>query len=281
MSIQRASVKRAVGAVSLAASLVAVGAGCETKSFIDPSEMGRYEKTPKVIPILDKLVIGVEANEVLFASARDVTDADLQANAADYKIGPGDLLQITIQDLAGQGLQQVESKLVSESGKVSLPYLGQISVTGQTEAEAEASIVKAYADAQILPRAIISVAVANSQNRIYTVSGAANAAGPFALPRADYRLLDALANAHGVTSELGIDYIYIIRRKDGAATAPMQTPMKPGTPSADPLAPQSRATPPAGPGDRDDAGDAGRRAQVRRRGADAGQRAGQSDEQGH
>ena len=242
------SIQRAVAAVSVAASLVAVGTGCETKSFIDPSEMGRYEKTPKVVPILDKLVIGVEANEVLFPTARDVTDADLQSTAVDYKIGPGDLLQITIQDLAGQGLQQVESKLVSESGKVSLPYLGQVSVTGQTEAEAEAAIVKAYADAQILPRAIISVAVAQSQNRIYTVSGAANAGGPYALTRADFRLLDALAAARGVTSEQGIDYIYVIRRKSPGEAAPASTPpAQPGSPDADPLAPasapQSRATP--------------------------------------
>ena len=242
------SIQRAVASASLLAVVAALGTGCETKSFLDPSENGRYEKTPKVVPILDKLVVGTETDDVLFPSAREVTDDDLKATATDYRIGPGDLLQISIQDLAGQGLQQVESKQVSESGKISLPYLGQISAAGQTEAELQDTIVKAYADAQILPRAIIGVAVASSQNRIYTITGAVNQQGPYPIPRADFRLLDALASARDVTSQLGIDYIYIVRRKPTAGgnaspSMPAQSTPSQSSPSVDPLAPQSRAMP--------------------------------------
>lgn len=230
MNLQRAAAAALV-------SLVAIGTGCETKSWLDPSEMGRYEMTPQVVPILDKLVIGVEKDEAQFVGAREVTEEDLKIVEADYRVGPSDLIQITIQDLAGNGLQQVETKRVSESGKISLPYLGQLSVAGQTEAEIEDTIVRAYADAQILPRAIVSVAVVDSQNRIFTVSGAINQQGPYPLTRSDLRLSEALAMARGPTSELGIDYIYVIRRKPAEATE--TAPVAPGAPGVDPLAPQS------------------------------------------
>ena len=236
------SVQRAVAAVSLAAALVAVGAGCETKSFLDPSEVGRYEKTPKAVPILDKLVIGVEADEVQFPNAREVNNDDLKVTATDYRVGPGDLIQVTIQDLSSTGLQQLETKQVSESGKISLPYISQLPVTGLTEPEIEAAVIKAYADAQILTNATVSVAVVSSQNKQYTISGSINLPAAYPLPRADYRLLDALANAHGVTSEQGIDWIYVIRRKDEATTGNGSTTAPAAQPLVDPLAPQSRTS---------------------------------------
>ncbi len=218
-------------------SLVAIGTGCETKSWMDPSEVGRYQMTPQVVPILDKLVVGVEKDEAQFVGARDVSEDDLKEVQSDYHVGAGDLLQITIQDLAGNGLQQIEQKRVSESGKISLPYLGQISVSGQTEAEIEDTVVRAYADAQILPRAIVSVAVTQSQNKLYTISGAVNQAGAYPLDRSNLRLNEALAGARGVTSELGIDYIYVVRKKAPSSTE--TAPTQPGTPGVDPLAPQS------------------------------------------
>lgn len=232
MNLQRAAAATLV-------SLLAIGTGCETRSFIDPSEMGRYQMTPTVVPILDKLVVGIEKDESQFVGAREVTEDDLKVVESDYRVGAADLLQISIQDLAGNGLQQVEQKRVSESGKISLPYLGQISVIGQTEAEIEETIIRAYADAQILPRAIVSVAVVDSQNRIFTISGAISQQGPYPLTRSDVRLSEAIAMGRGPTSELGIDYIYVIRRKapDNTATPPID----PGTPGVDPLAPQSRS----------------------------------------
>lgn len=241
------NVHRAAAAVTFSL-IAAVGAGCETKSFLDPSEMGRYDKTPLVVPILDKLVVGVEGDDAQFVTARDVTDEDLKVARTDYTVGANDLLSVTIQDLAGAGLQQVEQKRVSESGNISLPYLGQVNVAGQTEAEIEATIIKAYADAQILPKAVIGVAVVESQNRIYTVSGSVTRGGTFTLMRGDMRVLEAINFAGGATSELGIESIYVIRQKRTPRSTDGTTPATPGaeptTPAGnDPLAPQGRATP--------------------------------------
>lgn len=44
---------------SLALSMIALAglAGCEVDSFIDPSVLGRWEKTPTVVPILDRVAV--------------------------------------------------------------------------------------------------------------------------------------------------------------------------------------------------------------------------------
>ena len=232
---RRSSMLAAAGALVV----TAIGTGCETKSWLDPSEVGRYQKTPLVVPILDKLVVGVEAEELRYSSAREVTADDLVITNRDYRVGPNDLIQYSIQDLNGAGTSQTDNKRVSESGKISLPYLGQNSVTGMTEAEVEEAIVKAYAEAQILPKAIVSVSVVESQNRMYTISGAVSQQGQYPLLRGDLRLLDAIANARGALTETGIEYIYIVRHKSGATSGTTTPAAAPGTPGKDPLAPTS------------------------------------------
>ena len=246
MKLQRVrSLRQAAATAAVGITFCALGTGCETKSFVDPSEVGRYQKTPLVVPILDKLVIGVEAEELKFAGARDVTADDLVVVSRDYRVGPNDAIQFNIQDLVGAGTTTQDVKRVSESGKISLPYLGQISVVGMTEAEMEDAIVRAYADAQILPKAIVSVAVVESQNRLYTITGAITNGGSYPLQRGDLRLLEAVSNARGASSETGIEYIYIIRKKQTAATDPSTPGVEPGAPGTDPLAPQSLRKQPA------------------------------------
>jgi protein involved in polysaccharide export with SLBB domain len=114
-----------------------------------------------------------------------------------------------------------------------------------TESEVEDAIVRAYAEAQILPKAIVSVSVVESQNRIYSISGAVSTPGAYPLQRGDLRLLEAVANARGATSETGVDYVYIIRHKhDGSGNNNTTAPAgEPGTPGRDPLAPQGAITP--------------------------------------
>jgi polysaccharide biosynthesis/export protein len=245
MKLQRVrSLRQAAAAAAVGITFCALGTGCETKSFVDPSEVGRYQKTPLVVPILDKLVIGVEAEELQFAGARDVTADDLVVTSRDYRVGPNDAIQFSIQDLVGAGTLTQDVKRVSESGKISLPYIGQLSVVGMTEAEMEDAIVRAYAEAQILPKAIVSVAVTESQNRLYTITGAITNGGSYPLMRGDLRLLEAISNARGASSETGIDYVYIIRHKQASATSPTTPSVEPGAPGTDPLAPQGRLNQP-------------------------------------
>jgi polysaccharide export outer membrane protein len=233
--------------VGLPLSILALSTGCETKSFLDPAQVGRWEQSPVVKPILDNLNIdAVEESDPQFANARDITEADQSEEAADYAISPNDSLSISISDLLAPGTESVRTIRVSQRGEISLPLLpSPISVKGKTEQQIERAIADAYRDAQVIQNAQVTVSVLEARGRTYTVSGAVNAEGLYQIFDTDFRLLDALVSARGESNPVGIDTIYIIRKvkneEAGSTTAPAAPAPAPG--GADPLAPQSRGTP--------------------------------------
>jgi protein involved in polysaccharide export with SLBB domain len=137
---------------------------------------------------------------------------------------------------------------VSETGKISLPLIGQIQAEGLTEAQLEVAIQQAYADANLIAKAQVSVTVLEARNRTFSIHGAVAAEGQYAIINSDFRLLDALVLARGVTQPL-TQYINIYRHKSadaaaqgaaGATTGPSMAPTS--APSNDMLAPHSEAT---------------------------------------
>jgi protein involved in polysaccharide export with SLBB domain len=87
-------------------------------------------------------------------------DRHERAAAASVAPGPvaaGDVLRVSIWEIAGPGVETVRTLHVSAAGEVGLPLLGQTKLAGLTEAAAEAAVVKAYADARMVQQAIVSV----------------------------------------------------------------------------------------------------------------------------
>src|SRR5438045_5893167 len=61
-----------------AVAMLAIGnGGCETKSFLDPSELVVAKKGTLLVPILDRLNTGVEEPNEQFGNASDPTPQDL------------------------------------------------------------------------------------------------------------------------------------------------------------------------------------------------------------
>ena len=249
-----------------AASVTVVGAfslltGCETNSFLDPGQVGRWQKTPLVVPILDNLNLGVEEDATQFGTARDVQQSDLTETASDYLISPNDSLSVSITDLVAPGSESTKTLRVSQTGKISLPLLPQpVQAAGLSEQQLERSIADAYKDAQVITNAQVTVSVIEARGRTYSVLGAVNGPGLYAIYDADFRLLDALVTARDVTQAVGVDTIYVIRHKktgeNNAAgttgtgetgtgtTGGTVAPATPASrPAVDPLAPQSNAAP--------------------------------------
>ena len=236
------AVRFAAGGVLALASV-----GCETKSFLDPAQVGRFEKDPLTVPIMDTLGLGTDELDAQFVGARDVTAEDLVESKVDYLIGPNDTIQVTISDLVGPGTETTKTLRVSASGKVSLPSLtSPVTASGLSEQQLEVAIKQAYADAQIITSSTISVAVVEARGRTYNILGAIGGPGPYAIYDADFRLMNAIATARDVTSAVGIDWVYVVRKKDasktgtaggmGSTTAPATQPT-----GADPLAPTGMA----------------------------------------
>lgn len=117
------------------------------------------------------------------------------ALAADYQIGPGDVLNITVfehPDLA------VKSR-VGPEGKVNVPLAGAVAVANLTEREAEATIAKALRQGNFVSDPQISVLVEQYQSRMVSVLGYVNRPGRFPMDR-QFTLVDAVALAAGVAS---------------------------------------------------------------------------------
>jgi polysaccharide export outer membrane protein len=223
--------------------------GCEINDFINPGEPQIRPKDSKnlVVPILSTLDRSVEEPDSAYAQAEDVTPADLVPLISDYRIGKNDVVSVSIFDLMGEGTGEVPKVVrVSETGQISLPFIGPVKAEGLTEHELEDAVAKAYEDANLIKKARVTATVAEARARTFSMMGNVGSEGEFELPRPDYRMLDAMVVGHAPNASQGVDYAYVIR-KISSETPPEpeeQTPnnepaSQPVTPPGDLLTPPS------------------------------------------
>lgn len=248
--ISRFAAPRMLAAVLFSSLVLPYSVGCYEKedaplgrSWFDPTELGRYPENTLVVPIVKNLDAVAEGPDKTFVNARDVTSDDLVYTAVDSVIVPNDIIQVTITGLFGPGIESVRpAQKVSSSGKISLPYINQVKVAGLTEAQAEEAIRAAYRDSGMMADAPVTVTTLQSQGQTFSINGAVARPGRYLIETEDFRIMNALVVSGNVTSELGIDYIYVIRNKSSnpspAQPAPNAQPAPvPG--ANDPLSPGS------------------------------------------
>ncbi len=197
--------------------------GCGNK-FWDPTQVGRFRPTPAVNVILDSLGVAEETPST-FAGAEEPRPGDVLAYETDYTFGPGDVVRISIFELLQLGVPFTNDYIVTETGKISIPEVGVVEALGMTEAQLEDEI-KQILSPSILKTPSVTVTLMNSQKRTFTISGnGVPRPSRYSIPRYDFRLLDALATAGGI-SQFNISYIFISRQITGAESI------------AEPVAPQ-------------------------------------------
>ncbi len=189
--------------------------GCEVDSYFDPSVVGRWEHTPTVTPILERLSAIEDVGDG-FVEFSDVSAEDLIPEAAAYRIGSGDLLEVTIEGFINQGVREGYAARVDAQGGIEITQLPKIQVNGLTSAQASERITLAIDQAGIARDALVQVRVAEQRQLAYNVFGSVVAAGPYLLPQPDFRLLEALTTAGGFNESS--KYIYVIRQ------VPLSTP---------------------------------------------------------
>jgi polysaccharide export outer membrane protein len=240
--LQSRVAKRAASA-SLLALCAGMAGGCgilDIKSFGDPSEMFTDTKKPLQKPILSSLSSidpSIDDPDTEFFNATDVTEKDRLVIPQDYKIGKGDQLTISVNDLMGLGVETTKQTRVTESGNISMNLLGQIHAEGLTEDELQRAIADGYKDKQIIPNAQVTVTVVEARARTFSALGAVNNPGEYAILKADFKLLDALVLTRDVLPTT--TYLYIIRQISEDPGPAMTKPMTPMTPqSAPPVLPE-------------------------------------------
>lgn len=231
--------KRAAG-LATGAALVGMLAGCQADSFLDPSVTGRWEQTPTVMPILDRLsVIEDETGELVQTSP--ISAQDLIPEPDQYRFGPGDSVEVRIRDYFTVGVEEPFQRVIDSRGNIELPRLPQIRAQGKTSADLQAAVEDAIRGQRINDRPIVSVTAQGQRKQTFSVLGAARTPGSYFIPSPDYRLLEGITAAGG--ADENIPYVYVIRQVSltdeaaGVLPPPEPTPPKPGLPRVSPVAP--------------------------------------------
>ena len=134
--------------------------------------------------------------------------------AYEYKIGPRDLLELTVI-----GFEDVNKRYrVSEEGKINLPYLGDVEVEGLTRGELEKKLVQLLQEKNYMQTPQVSILIVEFQSKRVYVLGAVGTTGPFEL-LGRLTLLKLLSQAGGLTAEAGNEIIITRQLPDGNKTS--------------------------------------------------------------
>jgi len=140
----------------------------------------------------------------LFSQKRDT---------ADYRIGPKDLLDISVF-----GLDELTKTVrVSEDGKISLPLVGEVEVEGITKTELEKKLGQLLEE-KYLQNPQVTVFISEYQSKRVSVLGAVRNPGPYEL-LGRRTLLQVISQAGGITNESGKEIIVIREVEDGVSTS--------------------------------------------------------------
>ncbi len=182
--------------------------GC-ADDILDPTDIGRYRPVPVINVILDSLGVADEPDPA-YAGAEAPGPDDLIDYERDYVFGVGDVVRISIYELRREGIPFIYDYIVTESGRISIPDVGQIRAAGLTEVKLEEEI-KDILSPGILKDPFVTVLLLRSEKRIFSIYGqGVGRSGRFPIPRYTFRLTDAVALA-GDVGQFNVTYIYISR----------------------------------------------------------------------
>jgi polysaccharide biosynthesis/export protein len=132
------------------------------------------------------------------------------SSSADYRIGPDDLLQVTIYNIPEADARLTPRTVglrVSQQGIIVVPLLGEVAAMGMTTGELERELAKRYE--KYIRNPHIGVLITEYRQRV-SVMGAVQKAGVFELngPRT---VIDMLALAGGVSDKAG-NQVHVYRQ---------------------------------------------------------------------
>lgn len=156
--------------------------------------------------------IELKAGDIVTVSAGDFSEqADkIGANAkftdTGYKVGVGDILDISI--LQPERLNTTLT--VSPDGAITFPYIGNVAVKDKTLARIQSSIQTNLAN--FMQNPVVTVSLKESKNRLFYVYGEVNRPGYFPLQE-NLTVLRAISMAGGFTKYGSANKVYVLRKK--------------------------------------------------------------------
>jgi len=151
-----------------------------------------------------------EINKALSAASQQSSGA-----SRDYRLGPDDLVQITIYNIPEQEARitpRTVTLRVSQDGMIVLPLIGSMEVRGKTTADLERDLNQRYT--KFIRNPQVGVLITEFRQRV-SVMGAVQRPGVFELTGLK-TVVDALALAGGVTEKAG-NQVHIYRQDASGA----------------------------------------------------------------
>lgn len=137
------------------------------------------------------------------------TLASMPGADADYRIGPSDLLRLTVFQVPELSFNEIR---VDASGNLQLPLIGSVRAAGQTPAELSRQLEGLLGERYLRdPR--VSLTVAESYSQKVTVDGAVTKPGVYKM-QGRTTLLQAIAMAEGPTKTAEIRGVAVFRTVD-------------------------------------------------------------------
>src|SRR5574337_493193 len=158
-----------------------------------------------------------ESRDNLALNSRILAMANPDSLSGDYRLGTGDLLEISVFDIAE--LSKIKARVGAE-GLMTLPLAGTVAAGGKTAMELEETIKMALASKYIRDPQVSAFVLEHHSHRI-SVLGEVKKPGVFEVsgPRS---LVDMLAMAEGLTEQS--DQIVYLNRKVAKSSAAPEAP---------------------------------------------------------
>jgi len=149
------------------------------------------------------------------SSAPKLNLASLSVSApAEYILGPNDTLKVVVAGLSNPGAEERARPILATimaNGKVRLPLVGEVEVSGMNLSQAQKAIDFAYSDGEVLVSPKTSVSLEEVATFNVPIIGEVTSPGVYALRRHENDLPHAIALAGGLT-QFSAEVIEVQRR---------------------------------------------------------------------
>ncbi len=149
-----------------------------------------------LVPLLAMLLAGAPAHA--------------QNQVAEYRLGPGDVVRISVYQSPDLALEA----RVGEAGTISYPLIGSVRIGGLGVTQAEKTIADALRTGNFLRAPQVSLMVVQVRANQVSVLGQVLKPGRFPIETADMRISDLLATAGGVAPG-GADILTLVGTRNG------------------------------------------------------------------
>lgn len=199
--------------ISTAVAAVALACSCSSTTT---ELVNAVALTPRVSRTDERSLEAIKRSAVLRTQRRQ-----------DYRVGPEDLLEISIFEWELREETKTAVFRVAESGKISMPVIGELQVGGKTVEQIRASVEGRLRDGGFIKHPRVAVNIREYRSKRVSVVGAVEEPGAYTLRENVTSLLDAISLAGGTTDAAG-QVVHVLSPQEsddpesGSPTAPSE-----------------------------------------------------------